>query len=71
MRFDERFQDMLTTGEASQLTGLSLSQLTKLCRSGRVASVRRGGVWFLQRAALIAYLKEWHPEIRIEEGKED
>jgi excisionase family DNA binding protein len=65
-----RFDEMLTTGEASALTGLHPTQLTKLCRTGKIESVRRGREWFIRRNALVAYMQQWHPEVKLE-GKEE
>jgi hypothetical protein len=67
---EERFEDWLTTGEAFTLTGLSPSQLTKLCRAGKITARQRGREWYLLRASLAAWMQEWHPEIKLE-GKED
>lgn len=66
-----RFDEMLTTGEASVLTGISPSQLTKLCRAGKIISRRRGREWFIQRDDLIAYMHKWHPEIALNEGAKE
>jgi len=56
------FEEMLTTGEATALTGLSASQLTKVCRAGSVVARKRGREWFIQRASLLAYLQAGHPD---------
>ena len=56
-------EEWLTSPEASALCGFGLSHLARLCREHRILCDRRGRDWFIQRASLLAYLEEWHPDI--------
>ena len=51
----------LTSGEAMALCGFAREHLAYLCRTGKILCVKRGRDWFIQRASLLAYLQDWHP----------
>lgn len=53
----------LTTTEAHRLTGLSMNQLSNLCKHNRLKAEKLGRDWFIEPASLIEYIREWHPEI--------
>lgn len=62
--------NMLTTPEASRVSGLGLPQLSRLCKTGRLDCVRRGRDWFISLESLRRYMAELHPDIRLKEPGE-
>ena len=50
--------DWLTTEEASQLTGYSISYLRHLIRQNKVEAQKKGGQFWVERKSLLAYAKE-------------
>lgn len=45
------------------LCGFAREHLAYLCRTGKITCEKRGRDWFIQRASLLAYLQDWHPDI--------
>ena len=61
---------MLTTPEASHVSGLGKAQLARLCQAGRLDCVRRGRDWFISLESLRQYMAELHPDIPLKEPGE-
>lgn len=55
--------EWLTSPEAAAVCGFGLSHLARLCREQRIVCEKHGRDWFIQRASLLAYLQDWHPDI--------
>lgn len=62
--------NLLTTPEASQVSGLGRNQLARLCNMGRLECVRRGRDWFISLESLRRYMAELHPDIPLKEPGE-
>ncbi len=56
-RRGERMADWITTTEAIGLTHYNLVYLRRLIRSGKVAAVKKGNAWWIDRKALLDYVK--------------
>ena len=50
--------DWITTEEASQLTGYSITHLRLLIRQNKVKADKKGGQYWVSRISLLAYVKE-------------
>lgn len=48
----------ITTQEAAELTGYHPVHIRRLIRHGLLVGIKRGRDWFLDRAAVLAYLEE-------------
>ncbi|HOT91538.1 MAG TPA: helix-turn-helix domain-containing protein [Anaerolineae bacterium] len=51
-------QDYVTIQEGAKLSGYCVTQVRRLVAYGRVAGVKMGRDWFVERAALLAYVEE-------------
>ena len=49
--------DWITTTEAAELSGYHPDHLRELIRDGQIAAVKKGNAWWVDRKALVAYLK--------------
>lgn len=56
-------RDWLTSEEASELSGFRSEHIVRLCNKGKLVCEKRSRIWFVQRASLLAYLQDWHPDI--------
>ena len=50
--------DWITTDEASQLTGYSITYLRHLIRQNKIEAQKKGGQFWVERQSLLAYAKE-------------
>ena len=50
--------EWITTTEAAKLSGYHPEHIRELIREGKIAAVKKGNAWWVDRKALFAYLKE-------------
>jgi excisionase family DNA binding protein len=49
--------DLLTTQEATKLTGYDVQHIRRLARSGKVKGRKWGKDWMIDRTSLLAYIE--------------
>jgi excisionase family DNA binding protein len=60
---EKQLTDWLTTDEAGKLLNTTKRHASLLARTGRLkGATQRGGVWFIPRASVPAYIKELRSE---------
>lgn len=56
-------RDWLTSAEAAELSGFTVVHVARLCQERKLVCEKRSRIWFVQRASLLSYLQDWHPDI--------
>jgi excisionase family DNA binding protein len=51
-------EDFITTTQAAELTGYSVTYVRQLARLGTIEAVRAGRDWLVERGSLLAYQQE-------------
>ena len=51
-----RMPDWITVPEAAEITGYHPDHLRELIRAGKIAAVKKGNAWWVDRSALGEYL---------------
>ena len=49
--------DWITTAEAAELSGYHVEYIRELIRNGAIAAVKKGNAWWIDRKALLGYVK--------------
>lgn len=49
--------DWITTGEAAELSGYHIYYLRELIRAGKIAAVKKGYAWWVDRRSLLIFIK--------------
>ncbi|MES2931065.1 MAG: helix-turn-helix domain-containing protein, partial [Patescibacteria group bacterium] len=50
-------QTLLSSVEAAEIAGVTSGYITRLCREEKIEGVRKDGLWFVEHAVLVRYLK--------------
>lgn len=61
--------DLLTTTEAAEITGLSRDRITQYCRAGTIPAMKIGRDWVINREDLAGITRQRKPKQRRGEGK--
>lgn len=63
--------DLVTTTKAHEATGMSRTQIQRLCKSGRVRAARVGRDWLVSLSSLRDYIRSMRAELGIEEPRKE